>query len=160
MKKLVAVLAVLALLAGGWLWGSPYLTLRQMKAAADARDLTTLSAHIDYPALRNSVKQELRGRMDDDRSSLLGRLVAGGIAERIVDVAVTPQAMPVVFAAAPAAAGKSRIGLRAEDMAYVRDGWDSFRLERRDGERGALLFRLRGVSWQLTGVEVPRDAFR
>ena len=54
----VMVLAM-ALAAAGWWFGSPWWTLREMRAAADAHDAARLSYYIDYPALRADLKGEL-----------------------------------------------------------------------------------------------------
>lgn len=49
------VVAAVALYA----YASPYLALRQMKQAIDARDAQAISVHVDFPALRISLKQQL-----------------------------------------------------------------------------------------------------
>ncbi|HWU95119.1 MAG TPA: DUF2939 domain-containing protein, partial [Sphingomonas sp.] len=58
-KRWIIALPVLAVLgAGGWVWGSPYYTLWQMKRAAEARDVEALASHIDFDAVRGSVKRQ------------------------------------------------------------------------------------------------------
>jgi hypothetical protein len=162
MKRWLVALAILIVaLAGAWAWGSPYLTLWQMKKAAEARDVDALSAHIDYPALRTSVKQQLRKRMRGQDIGWLGPLVRGGIADTLVDASLTPDGMRVIFAAAPlAGAARPRaIGLNASEMKMRRDAIDRFRLVRTDGRSGELVFRLRGVTWMLSDIRVPEETF-
>ncbi|RYE02510.1 MAG: DUF2939 domain-containing protein [Sphingomonadales bacterium] len=162
MKRILIALALLAALAaGGWYWASPWWTVQSMKDAAEARDVDSLSRHIDYDSLRASLKAQLRARMESGRrdEGLLGTLVAGGIAERLVDVALTPEGMRVIFAAAPLAAEPARgtVKLKASDMVMRRDGIDRFRLVRKDGKGGALIFRLKGAGWMLTDIELPEQ---
>ena len=160
MKRILIALALIAMVAaGGWYWASPWWTLQSMKDAAEARDVNALSRHVDYPALRENVKRRLRARMEsgvrDD--GVLAKLVAGGIAERLVDIAVTPEGMRVIFAAAPLAAEPEpgRVKLKASDLVIRRDGIDRFRMVRSDGKPGALIFRLKGASWMLSDIELP-----
>jgi hypothetical protein len=160
MKRLLIALALIAAAAaGGWYWASPWWTLQSMKDAAEARDVDALSRHIDYPALRKSMKRQLRARMESGvrDQGVLGKLVAGGLAEQLVDIAITPEGMRVIFAAAPLAAEpeRGRVKLKASDMAVRRDGIDRFRMVRRDGKPGALVFRLKGTGWMLSDIELP-----
>lgn len=162
MKRILIALALLAALAaGGWYWASPWWTLQSMKNAAEARDIDTLSRNIDYASLRESMKRQLRARMESGvrDSGMLGTLVASGLAERLVDVALTPDGMRVIFAAAPLAGDTNQrtVRLKASDMTMRRDGIDRFRMVRRDGKGGALIFRLRGASWMLTDIELPPE---
>ncbi|RYY47297.1 MAG: DUF2939 domain-containing protein [Sphingomonadales bacterium] len=160
MKRILIALALIAAVAaGGWYWASPWWTLQSMKNAAEARDIDALSRHVDYPVLRENVKRQLRARMESgvqDRG-VLGKLVAGGIAEQLVDIAITPEGMRIIFAAAPLAAepARGRVKLKASDMTVRRDGIGSFRMVRKDGKPGALIFRLKGAGWMLTDIELP-----
>lgn len=84
MKRILIALALIAVIAaGGWYWASPWWTLQSMKNAAEARDVDALSRHVDYPMLRENMKRQLRARMESGvrDSGVLGKLVAGGIAE-------------------------------------------------------------------------------
>lgn len=159
MKRILIALALIAALAaGGWYWASPWWTLQSMKDAAEARDVDSLSSHIDYDSLRKNLKRQLRARAESGgKGGVLGALVAGGVAEGLVDAALTPEGMRVVFAAAPLAGDTKPDGIRlkASDMVIKRDGITRFRMVRKDGKPGALIFKLHGASWMLTDVELP-----
>lgn len=160
MKRwLIAILLVVLLTAGGWVWGSPHYTLWQMKRAAEARDTEALASHVDFPAVRENVKSQLSTRMQGEGGGILGALVRAGIGNAVVDAAVSPEGMRFIFAAAPLAESESErptpIRLKANEMAYQRVALDRFRLTRRDG--AALEFRLQGASWKLVGVTLPPD---
>lgn len=160
MKRVLIALALIAAIGGaGWYWGSPVWTLRSMKDAAERRDVDALSRNVDYAALRESMKRQLRARAVDAAGEMgvLGSLVNAGVADRLVDLALTPEGMRAIFAAAPLASTQrpGAIKLNANDMVTRRDGIGRFRLVRKDGKGGALIFRLRGATWMLTDVELP-----
>lgn len=149
-----AVLAVAA--AGTWYWASPWWTVRSMKQAAEARDVDALSRNVDYTALRDGLKRELRARSGDE-GGVLGALVSGGIADRLVDLALTPEGVRAIFATAPLASDPQpeAVKLNANDLVMRRDGFGQFRLVRSDGKSGALVFRLRGATWMLSDIDLP-----
>ena len=159
-RNILIALAVLVVAAAGtWYWASPWWTVRAMKQAAEARDVTALSRNVDYPALREGLKRELRAR-SGDAGGVLGALVSGGIADRLVDLALTPEGVRAIFATAPLASNPrpGAVKLNANDLVMRRDGFGQFRMVRGDGKGGALVFRLRGATWMLSDIELPPEA--
>ncbi len=162
MRRWLPILVLLIAAAGlGWLWGSPYLTLDEIRLLAQARDLDALATHVDFASVRTSMKTQLRDRMraGTHDHGALSTLVASGLADSVVDAAVTPEGMSMIFEVAPLASTThpNAIRLKAQDMRYVRDSWDRFRLVRKDGKGGELVFRLRGVRWMLSDLRLPPD---
>lgn len=164
MKRLAVLLALILAIGAGWWFGSPWWTLRQMQAAAEKGDARALSEHIDFAALRESLKGQLRVRFGASRAEpemgALGAIVASGLADRIVDAAVTPEGMRAIFAAAPAVADRAPrpLKMRVSEMEMRRDGPTQFRMVARDGSGAELVFRVRGIGWQLVEVRVPAHA--
>lgn len=165
MKKrwIIGIVLLLALLAGGWAWGSPYLTLFQLKRAADARDLEAISARVDFPAVRRSLKSELRtrlGRGDNAGLGALGAAIAERLSDPIVDTIVTPEGMRTVFASASVAqASQPRpLETNARQMHVRRETFGRFALTPDSGRGPELVFELRGFRWMVTGVRLPADA--
>ena len=164
MKRLAILLALILAIGGGWWFGSPWWTLRQMQAAADKGDSAALAGHIDFAALRESLKGQLRVRFGASRAEpelgALGAIVATGLADRIVDAAVTPEGMRAIFAAVPAAAERAPkpLKMRVSEMEMRRDSPAQFRMVARDGSGAELVFRVRGVGWKLVDLRVPADA--
>jgi hypothetical protein len=168
MKRWLIALVVLVLVAlGGWAWGSPYYTLWQMKRAAEARDVDALAGHVDFDAVRGSVRDQVSAELRRDRGGLLGEggpllgaLVRSGLADTAIDAAVSPNGMRVIFAAAPLAESEppSPIKLKASEMRYSRTAFDRFHLTRGDG--ASLEFRLRGLEWKLVDIRLPPDMLR
>ena len=161
MKRWIIALVVLLVLAGGgWLWGSPYLTLLQLKKAADARDLAAISARIDYPAVRSDLKTQVRERLDRTDGSELDRLgaaLAERLADPLVDAAITPEGMRALFAsAAVAQAARPSLGsVKPGDMYVRRDSLGRFTLASVNGPGPEVVFALQGLTWRVTAVRLP-----
>ena len=112
-------LAVLFLAA---YFASPILALHSLTAAAKAGDRAKLERGIDFLAVRESLKAQLKAAMtrsiDEDQSlrdnpfAALGQLLLGGVVDKVVDTYATPDAIanmvatnraPSNLTAAPAA---------------------------------------------------------
>jgi len=159
-RWLIALAVLLALAGGGWLWGSPYLTLLELKKAADARDLAAISAKIDYPAVRADLKTQLQDRLEHSEGSALDQLgaaLAERFADPLVDAAITPEGMRALFASA-AVANAARPGLASAkpgEMRVRRDALGRFVLTSANGTGPELVFELQGLTWRVTAVRFP-----
>lgn len=162
-KKITLTLALLITLFASWYWLSPQWTLSRMRDAAEANDPERLASYVDFPALRESVKQELKGQMavklmnETDGMKGFGGLIAMGMIDGMVDAMVTPQLMRNAFAKDKTSemGAQARLDLDAENTTFVRDSFDQFRL-RHDG-RADLVFGRSGLSWKLVGIRAPAD---
>ncbi len=65
MKKLLALLMLLVVIAIAVYAGSPYYSAYQLKKAYDAKDGVTVAAAIDYERMRPSVYNQLASKFDD-----------------------------------------------------------------------------------------------
>ncbi|WP_342320359.1 DUF2939 domain-containing protein [Burkholderia pseudomallei] len=99
------VVAAVALYA----YASPYLALRRMKQAIDARDAQAISVHVDFPALRISLKQqltdELMRRIDaqkrDNPLAILGAMIGSALVGPLVDAYATPDGVAALMSGLP-----------------------------------------------------------
>lgn len=87
-----AVLAVGVAVAAYWYW-SPLLVVHQMKQAVREHDVEAFNSHVDFPALRENMKDDIAGKPGDDALSGFGRLL-GGV---VVDALVRPEAVMFVL---------------------------------------------------------------
>lgn len=100
--KVVAVAAIVTV-AGFWYW-SPFLTVRELQSAAQKRDASAFNEHVDYPALRESIKSQYSGRLADkfgnaadsgnDFAKLgtaFGNIIGKAVVSPIVDALVRPE---------------------------------------------------------------------
>jgi hypothetical protein len=90
-------------------YASPYLVLDRLKRAADARDAQTINEYVDYPALRESLKEQvselLRRRLETQASTrpfaALGALVGMALVGPLVDAYATPDGVAALLNGIP-----------------------------------------------------------
>lgn len=88
-----------------WIYFAPHLTVRSMRLAAARGDAETLAAHVDFPALRASIKAQLADTVNErigEREDIggfsgLGARVATAVAGPVIDAMVSPQALSLMF---------------------------------------------------------------
>jgi hypothetical protein len=161
-KTIIAAAAALLLLivAGvGWYVFSPGWTIRSMVAAAKARDEARFSAYVDYPALRQDMKTELTARIQQesrkDRSpqakvtAAIGLALIGPVVDRMVSPGAINQAFTNLTVAAPKGNAKPAT------PQIRREGFNRFVVAGKDMPEAGLVFERRGLSWKLTGIDLP-----
>ncbi|MCP3712747.1 DUF2939 domain-containing protein [Paraburkholderia sp. CNPSo 3274] len=110
-KKPVAITVALAMVVAaiGYAYASPYIAVKHMKAAADARDAVALNEYVDYPALRLSLKQQvgelLHRRVEGQHSSnpllILGAVIGAALISPLVDAYATPEGVAALLNGMP-----------------------------------------------------------
>lgn len=103
-KAVTAILAAFAIVLGSYWYASPYLALRSMQAAAQARDAERLNAHVDYPRLRESLKGQFSARLARELGgdagsqnalsqlgAALGTTLGAALGDRLIDALVQPE---------------------------------------------------------------------
>lgn len=82
-----ATLAVVAAVATYWYW-SPLLVVHQMKEAVRVHDAAAFNSHVDYPALRENMKDQVAGKPEaNDALGSIGRLLGGVVVDALVQPA-------------------------------------------------------------------------
>lgn len=168
--KIAVVAAALVVIASSALWyfESPAWTLKGMKDAAQSRDADALNAYIDYPTLRDSLKAELMGRMmaeaQKDKSGFgaIGMAFGSAMLGPMIDGLVSPAGIRAALLAssdenAPPAASALHV---PEKPVIVRRNFSEFLVTARDRPNTGLVFKRHGLSWMLSGVELPPIASR
>ena len=165
MKKML-LLAVVALLASaGMFYGSPYLTMNQIRAATVEQDSDALAAHIDATRLRGSLGQQLHALFSAPE-------VADDIKPDVIDPLLDTMLMPEGIVALmklndryenPVAkvsdiSGRKRNTQPACTLRYT--SWDSVVIQRAHSKShiGELTLTRDGVwGWKLTSVALPKN---
>jgi hypothetical protein len=135
--------ALLALLAIGWWFGSPWWTLWRIREAAEARDSEALAAYVDFPALRASTRAQLGSRLGP-----LGGLLAGPVLDRVI----SPEALRLALLHSREIRGGEGGGggeSAGGETDLVRTGASEFRVRRKGGD---LVFRRHGLGWKLEEI--------
>lgn len=87
-----SVLTLVVAMAAYWYW-SPLLVVHQMKEAVRTHDVEAFNSHVDFPALRENMKDDIAGRPGDGALDGLARIL-GGV---VVDAMVRPEAVMFVL---------------------------------------------------------------
>lgn len=105
-KKLKTSLIVVLLLVVGYLFASPYLTIYHIHQAVKNEDSTALASHIDFPSVRQSLKDQVNTQMRKELPQVttserglaaLGAVLASSVVDKVVDVMVTPQGVSMLL---------------------------------------------------------------
>lgn len=105
--KYWTVFGILGLVLGYYM-ASPYIVLYQIKQAIQAKDAEKVSRYIDYPSVRQSVKDQMNAMMMQEMSQMsnrntggfeqLGALFATTMVDKMVDGYVTPHGLEKALA--------------------------------------------------------------
>lgn len=166
-KWIGVVAAIFVVAAVAWYFGSPYYTLSQMKAAAQANDPDGLSAHVDYPALREDLKSEFMAHMmaeaqkDESGFGALGMALGSAMIGPMVDGMVSPAGVRAMLLSkqqretAKAGNASTAPGKVDEDLVIERRSFSEFAVKSKSDPDGAMVFTRHGLGWKLSGVDLP-----
>lgn len=169
MKKTIFIVAALLV---GWAIASPYVVSTQMKSAAEARDGEALSEHIEFPTLRQNVKDQLNAGMakemvnevESNPFAAMGAAFGAMMVEGMVDAFVTPASITEMMKGeAPNEARKQSSSEGAEPGDSFKDAklsyksWDKFTIAvpAEDGKITSFVLQRRGLGWKLTNIVIP-----
>jgi hypothetical protein len=109
-RSLIVTLIVIAVIAAlGFGYASPYMALNNLKRAADARDTQTVNEYVDFPALRESLKQQVTGlltrRLDAHGNgnpfAAIGAMIGVALIGPLVDAYATPDGVAALLNGMP-----------------------------------------------------------
>ncbi|HYD27935.1 DUF2939 domain-containing protein [Brevundimonas sp.] len=184
-KKLIVGSAVVAVvvLAAAWA-AAPVLAAQALIRAAKAGDADRIEQLVDFPALRQSLKDELNAelatrmrrdpRMAESGLGGLGLILAPMLLSGAVDAAVTPEVVAQMVTTAeapdPTVRDQPEPGDAADEGDDIHQAWGyrdlnafAVTLTDRDhpDQRLALILERRGLfSWKLAAVDIQNDARR
>ena len=167
-------IAVLAIAAALYYAGSPYLFLYQLRGAIEARDAGQLRDLIDFPAVRESVKDAVNSMMGQAIQSnqaqanpfaALGTLFVGAIAGPMIDAMVTPQGIIAMLSTGvvrPSGDPQTTLQTASDvnsSMSYTsvdRFVYSVWSKASDRPERGiSFTFCRSGFSWKMCGINLP-----
>ena len=178
-RRMIDVLCVLAIIAIGAYWfTSPYFAVRSLKAAVVDADEQALGEMIDFPVLRENLKDQLKSATDrwafeqGEPEAIAGMALTWPIVDRLIDVYVTPAGLAQLgtkvdvpddanlpFAALSGSVGASI--LNQEDFVIDR-GLRSFSLhiqtKNEKGDEIEVVFEGNGLNWTLVNVILPLNS--
>lgn len=170
MKRIVlGVVALAAVTSGGWYYASPSFAMKGLRDAALNGDRQELKERVDFPAVRESLKEQVRAvliaELAKDKNNPFagfGMMMVGAIIDPMIDTVVSPSGMKALVDQ-----GKFKKLDQAEEVSagqpadwiIEREGIEQFRAtpKRKDGEKvPTLVFRRDGLGWDLVDIEIPQ----
>ncbi|CAN7297041.1 DUF2939 domain-containing protein [Caballeronia sp. LjRoot31] len=109
-KSVVITLLVVVVVAVlGAIYASPYIALDRLKRATDARDAQTVNQYVDFPLLRESLKDQvgqlLTRKIDIQRSgnplAMIGAMIGAALIGPLVDSYATPDGVAAILNGIP-----------------------------------------------------------
>jgi hypothetical protein len=171
-RKIKISIAALFAVFSVWFFFTPYLAVNSMKSAAEARDAAKLASHVDFPALKESLKATFNARLAAEVAKgkqgnafpALGAAMAAAFINPMIDALVTPESLAMMMKGEKPQSGKDGAPPRESDpgtdtsMSY--EGFNRFVVAvRKKGEAGepvAFVLKRDGLlSWKLSAIRLP-----
>ncbi|CAH2810981.1 MAG: FIG00454323: hypothetical protein [uncultured Caballeronia sp.] len=105
----IALLVVIVVAVLGWIYASPYIAFDWLKRAANARDAQTVNQYVDFPLLRESLKDQVRQlltrKIDIQKSgnplAMIGTMIGAALIGPLVDSYATPDGVAAILNGIP-----------------------------------------------------------
>ena len=153
-------------------YATPYLTVYQLKTAAQNHDGEALSEYIDFPALRQNLKDQLNAQlgkelaqeaMDDNPFIALGAAFGGMLVGTMIDVFVTPAGIiELMKGEKPSQKGiggameKQTNSEPFKDVSTSYESFSKFSITVKQNtdlaDEVKFVLRRRGIGWKLTEI--------
>lgn len=155
------IIALVAIGLGTFLV-SPYYAAANLMQAVEQRDAQAASEYVDYPALRENVKAQMRQRIIQEMEASPNNAMIGmgmmkmmeGVIDAALETYLSPEAIEMMMA-------KAEIGSDINEIDYTTryKGYDEFIIELNSKEEDKapvnLVFERKGMlSWQLVNIEM------
>lgn len=112
-KITIALVSILIVLAGVGFYCTPYLTYRNIRIAAEQRDAKALSKYIDFPAIKKSLKENFKSKIEttekqgENQSKGMGSAIVSAFINPLIDAFITPETLGLMLKGNPPSLKKS-----------------------------------------------------
>lgn len=170
--KAIAAVVIVGVVAsaGAWFFATPYLALRGIRKAADARDGATLAGYVDFPALQASLKTNLDSHLATAGGAAtgagannalvnFGTALLGALAAPAIDALVTPETLSLLLHGKKP--GDPSVGVTTDvDMSMGYSDANTFVVDVKpkgspDQPIELVLKRAGLATWKLSSVRIP-----
>ena len=164
MRNIVLGVTLLALAFAVWFLGSPWLAMKNVADAAEARNTAELEAAIDFPALRENTRAQLDHAVAPTGNGAIdgiGGAILGAFGDAALEAMITPEGMVTIITTGAVASPLLPPELRNRELGWSveHEGLARFRgvSTYDDGSPGpVLVFERRGLGWQVVAMEIAR----
>lgn len=177
MKKWIALVLVVLIAVGAYVAAGPYLAINGIRTALAEQDTGKLETHVDFPALRVSIKAQMEDALARRAGSDLGSNLFGAFALSVasnvlgtgVDTMVTPVGIGALLQGRSMwkqALGQTVDGdaygkpLPADPLKTATHKYESLSrftatVHDEDGDPVVFVFKRKGLTWKLADVRLP-----
>lgn len=181
MAKAGAVVASIACLGGAsYLYATPYINIHQLQEAIETKDIPAIERHVNFPKLRESLKEQLKAKFSEELTSqtesndafamgmnALGLAIASPIINAAVDTYVSPSGLSSLMAGRQPkqnggtneANSQPETGTRRPTLSMGYKSPNIFTATATDNENNQsvqfIFERQDLLSWRLSGISLP-----
>ena len=168
-------LAITLALFATYIMAAPFFTVYQIQSAAEKNDGEALSEYIDFPSVRQSLKDQINVMfakeiladedMRDNPFAALGTAFAGVMLDKMLDAYVTPAGITQLMAGenpqsgteqgGDSDSGSERKPLKDASMSYKSIDKFVVKVEGAHGGEVEFILRRQGINWKITEVIIP-----
>ena len=162
MRISIFVAVVLSILICGYYVGSPYLAAAELRDAMANKDGEALSELTDFPAVRQSMKEQMSlammAKMKEEEGgspfALLGAGIAASMLDGMIQGIVSPAGLAKIME------GKNRDPIQFDNAKLVYNDMDKFMIQlEKDGDPLTVVLRRGGfASWKVTEIRLPLES--
>lgn len=174
MKKIFWFVGVLLVLLIGYVAAGPYLTVSAIKTGIVEKDSEKLSENIEFPTLRQNMKEQLNAvvmknsatELKDNPFAAIGVALATKMVDGIVDSFVTPSGLAALMEGKKPRKGENSGNTpppQKDDLfknaRYSYDSMSKFSIwvPNDKGEEVRFVFKREVFSWKLVNLVIPMD---
>tara|TARA_B100001250_G_scaffold112393_1_gene95014 strand:+ start:299 stop:820 length:522 start_codon:yes stop_codon:yes gene_type:complete len=172
MKNIKVWGIVIAIVLAIGFYSLPYITIAQMKAAAEENNGEALSEHVDFPSVRQSLKDQMNAMLaremveevEDNPFVALGAAFGGMFVEKMVDAYITPAGLTQLMSGESPDEKSNDITENSQknepfqntSLSYESMSKFSVIVNDEDSEEGIkFILRRTGLSWKLSEILLP-----
>ena len=177
MKKAIQIAGIILMFVVGYVAAGPYLTISAIKTAIVEKDSEKLSENIDFPTLRQNMKDQLNAAMMKKAATEIKNnpftVLAVGLAAKMVDGMIDSFVTPGGLAAfmegkKPSdngAGGRVSEQPKREDLfKNARFSYDSMSqfsiwVSNDKGKEVRFILKRDGFNWKLVNIVIPRISY-
>ena len=163
MRKTLLFVALLVLAFPAWYFVSPWLAMKNVADAAEARNTAELEAAIDFPALRENTRAQLDRSIRPTGNGLvdgIGGAILGAVGDTALEAMITPEGMVAIITTGAVASPLLPPEMRGRELSWSveHEGLTRFRGVSTYADSGTpgpvLVFERRGLGWQVVAMEL------
>lgn len=170
MRKLITLSATVLALIITYIAAGPYLTFSEIKTAIANRDSVKMSENVDFPVLRQNVKEQINAVMmqsatesSDNPFALLAAGIATAMTDKITDSLITPAGLVAIMQGKFVEKDNSGATQQVDSEKLFKDAQLSFdshntfsvRVKNHNADELRIVLQREGLQWKMVNIIFP-----